>query len=123
MSSKLRRVTRQESFKIYELLKKNGIRKPDNIYEYNDGWDDDKIASAAGLGISRWSVKNIRAESFGITRTRFVDKKGELEKRVEDLERMVSTLVDAVSKMGPQTVGTGTSQGPFAEKTLSFGEF
>jgi len=121
--SKLNRVTRPESFKIYELLKKNGIRKPGNIYEYNDGWDDDKIAAAVGPSISRWSVKNIRSESFGITRTRFVDKKGELEKRVEDLERMVATLADVVSKLNSQPVGTGISSGPFVEKTLSFSEF
>jgi len=121
--SKLNRVSRPESFKIYELLKKNGIRKPDNIYEYNDGWDDDKIAAAVGPSISRWSVKNIRAESFGIVRTRSSDKKGELERRVEDLEKMVAALSDVVSKLGSQPIGTGVSKGPFVEKTLSFGEF
>jgi hypothetical protein len=121
--SKLNRVTRPESFKIYELLKKNGIRKPDNIYEYNDGWDDDKIAAAVGPSISRWSVKNIRAESFGIVRTRSSDKKVELERRVEDLEKMVAALSDVVSKLSSQPIGTGVSKGPFVEKTLSFGEF
>lgn len=121
--SKLNRVSRPESFKIYELLKKNGIRKPNNIYEYNDGWDDDKIAAAVGPGISRWSVKNIRAESFGIVRTRFSDKKGELEKRVEDLERMVSALVDVVSKNSPQLSGLSVPKESSVEKNLSFSEF
>lgn len=113
MTKKLNRVTRQESFKIYELLKRNGIRKPDNIYEYNDGWDDDKIAASAGPNISRWSVKAIRAESFGITRIRASDRKGELEKRIEELEKTVAALSDAVSKINPQV-----HKAYFANKSL-----
>lgn len=118
MTGKLKRVTRQESFKIYELLKRNGIRKPDNIYEYNDGWDDDKVAASVGPDISRWSVKAIRSESFGLTRVRFADKKSELEKRVEELEKLVAALSSAVSKISPQVHGAYVAKTPLFEPQM-----
>ena len=116
MTNKKRYVTRNESFLIYELLKKHGIRKSNNIYEYNDGWDDSTIAEAAGNGISRWSVKTIRTQSFGILKQIGSSQSSELERRVEDLERLVSVMSRALVKIDPQAFSGSTGNKLFTDR-------
>jgi hypothetical protein len=49
---------------------------------------------------------------------RFVDKKGELEKRVEELERLVTGLSNAVSKISPQVHGAYVAKTPLFEPQM-----
>ena len=95
-----RRLHRAEAFVIYDLLKRHGIKKPNNIYEYNEGWSDEAIANHVGNGISHWSVKEIRSQSFGLIFKRSpISSKAEMGKRIHDLETKVSELALTVARL------------------------
>lgn len=96
----VRRLNRQEAFIIYEMLKKNGVKKPNNIYQYNDGWDDYKIAETVGNGVTHWCVKSIRNQSFGIIykQPTKLDKQN-LSTRIDDLESKFDILNSRLSQI------------------------
>ena len=92
----VRKLTRSETFEVYELLKKVGVKKPDGIYEYKPGWSDIAVAKSIGDGIPHWGVQYIRLDQFGKTKAPNGSKAAQAEKRLQDLEDQYLSLLKRV---------------------------
>lgn len=90
-------ITFSERIKIYEHLKKVLFQIEGTKYwEYDEGWDDLKVALHVGQQINRnlnkYHTKHVRQEMFGPVRTTLVDKHARLDERIERLETIVNAL-------------------------------
>ena len=99
---KIRRINREESFKIYELLKEYTEKVSDNVCEYKNGASDEKIAKSVAEDIQPWVVKDIRVKMFG----ELVEKQQKhnniystILRRLEEVEALYIKLDDRVKRL------------------------
>lgn len=99
---KIRRMTRQESFKAYEILKESIVQMKNGFCEYKSGLSDEIVAKMVAPDLNKWAVKDIRASMFGQLASKAVTKVTRYEQisqRVDELESLHLKLLDRVERL------------------------
>ena len=95
MTKQIQRISRAESFKVYDFLKDKIADVPNQkgilMCEFAQGWDDQRVAQV--LKISEKTVSNIRREMFGKIKDTAItsEKRGSLDARITQIENYLTS--------------------------------
>lgn len=95
MTKTIQRISRAESFKVYDFLKDKIADVPNQkgilMCTYLQAWDDQKVAQV--LKISEKTVSNIRREMFGKIKDTAITsgKRGSLDLRLSHIENYLTS--------------------------------
>jgi hypothetical protein len=93
MAVKARKLTMKEAHQVGVMIGANGKAYEDGSFEYNDGWDDRRIATELDIPVS--AVGSRRRAIYGDVRPRAAtpaDEIGALKAMIEDLRGTICDL-------------------------------
>lgn len=104
----MQKASLKQRIAIYELMKgEDVVRKiDDQMCEYLNGWNDNKVAQAVGGGVTAAMVDSVRREMFGRVRNIRSDAGGvdtaevaELRARMDEMQRKLDEYVTQASRL------------------------